>query len=131
MAASEPADLTLHPALLMRTRDTRHAEQGVVAVVGAHRHEPGMLETFPAQRDPDHRRFQIVIAHHAGRHPTESLESAHMPVQKRLLGLVGVAVMERLPRMRQPHTKHVQLHHLPGDRGGELAKSTSASAAGG
>jgi hypothetical protein len=38
------------------------------------------------------------------------------------LGLVGIAEVERLPRMRQPQTKHVELDHLPGDRGGELTK---------
>jgi len=45
-----------------------------------------------------------------------------MPVQERFLGLVGVAEVERLARMRQPHAKHVQLHHLPGDRGSELTE---------
>ena len=122
MAAAEPADLTLHTALLMRPLDTWGAEEGVVAVMGAHRHEPGMLKPFPAQGDPDHRRLQIVIADHPGRHPTEGLEGPHMPIQERFLGLVGISEMARLPRVRQPHTKHVQLHDRPRDRGGELAK---------
>ena len=90
--------------------------------MGPHRHEPGMFEAFPTQCDSDHRRLQIVVADHPGRHPTEGLEGAHMAIQEGFLGLVGVGEVERFPRMRQPHTKHVELHHLPGDRGGELAK---------
>jgi hypothetical protein len=47
MAASEPADLTLHPTLLMSALDAGGEEEGVEAVMGSHRHEPGMFETFP------------------------------------------------------------------------------------
>ena len=122
MTAAEPADLTFHPTLLVGPVQPGLAEERVVAVVGPQRHEPGMLEPFPAQRDPDHRRLQIVVADHPGRHPAERLERSDMPVQERLLGLVGVGEVERLARVRQPHTKHEQLHHLPGDRGGELAE---------
>ena len=99
MAAAEPADLTFHPALLVRPVDPGQAEERVVAVVGPHRDEPGMFEPFPAQRHPDHRRLQIVVADHPGRHPAERLERPHMPIQERLLGLVGVSEVERLARM--------------------------------
>jgi len=48
MAAAEPADLTLHPALLVRAFDAGDAEKRVVTIVGAHRNKAGMFETFPA-----------------------------------------------------------------------------------
>jgi hypothetical protein len=45
-----------------------------------------------------------------------------MPIQERLLGLVGVAETERLPGCDNRRAKHVQLRRLPGDRGDELTE---------
>src|SRR5215204_1274190 len=55
MAAAEAADLALHPTLLMRPLHAGSTKEGVIAVMGPHRHEPGMFEAFPAQCDSDHR----------------------------------------------------------------------------
>ena len=55
-----------------------------------------------------------------------------MPVEERLLGLVGVGDVERLPRMRQPHARTCTASS-PARRSTAVnsPKSTSASAAGG
>ena len=59
----------------------------------AQRHEPGVLEPFPTQRDPDHRRLQVVVADHPGRHHDNGVERADVAVEERLLDLVGVSDM--------------------------------------
>ncbi len=88
------------------------------------------LEAFPTQRDPDHRQLQIVIPDHPGRHPAEGFERSPSP--SRNDSGFGWHSRRRTPSPNATAAcKHVQLHHLPGDGSGELAESTSASAAGG
>ena len=101
MSSAEPPDLSLDTALLMRPLDAGDAEERVVAVVRAHRDEPGVLQALAAQRDPDHRRGEVVVADHPGRDTAECFEGAGVAVEERLLGLVGVGDVDGLARVRQ------------------------------
>ena len=120
--AAEPADLSLDPALLVRALDPGLAVEGVEAVVRPQRHEARVLEPFPTQRAPDHRGLEVVVADHPARCPTERGERAHVPVQERLLGLVGVGVVERTAGVRQAHAEHPQPQHHPAYAGAELTE---------
>jgi hypothetical protein len=120
--AAEPADLALHPALLVRALDAGPAVERVEPVVRAQRDEPLVLEPLAPQHHPDHRGPQVVVADHPGRHPAQRGERPHVPVQKRLLRLVGVGHVHRLARVRQPQHEQVQAHHHPADRGAELTE---------
>ena len=122
MSATEPADLALDPALLMGSLDAGDAEERVVAVMGAQRDEPRVLQPLAAQRDPDHRRGQVVVADHPDRDPAERLERADVAVEERLLGLVGIGDVDGLARVRQTQAEHEQLHHHPGDHRLELTE---------
>jgi hypothetical protein len=46
MAAPQGADLAFHTTIHVRPVDAESAEEGVEAVMGPHRHEPGMFEPF-------------------------------------------------------------------------------------
>jgi hypothetical protein len=81
-----------------------------------------MLEPFPAQRDPDHRGLEVVVADHPDRDPAQRRERPDVAVEERLLGLVGIGDVDCLTRVRQPQAEHEQLHHHPGDHRGELAE---------
>ena len=122
MPAPEPADLALHPTFLVRTLKPGLAEERLIPVVAAQGHKPWVQPPLPAQQHPDHRRGQVVVTDHPGRHPTQHGERLHMTVQKGLLSLVAVGDMHRLTRMRQAQHEHEQLRRLPTDHGLELAE---------
>jgi len=61
-AASEPADLTFDPALLMRAFDAGLAEERVEPVARAQQHEPFGLDPVPTAQHLDHRGLQVVVA---------------------------------------------------------------------
>ena len=56
VTAAEPADLALHPALLMRAAHAGLAEERVEPVVAAQRDEPLVLHPVAALQDPVNRR---------------------------------------------------------------------------
>ena len=95
MGAAEPADLTLHAALLVRALDARATEEPVETVVAAQRDEPLRLGPVPPAQHPDHRRFEVVVAD-PGRHRAQVREGAHVPLQERFLCLGGERDVKRL-----------------------------------
>ena len=115
MTAAEPTDLSLDPTLLMGTVNPGDTEEAVESVMGPQCDEPRVLFPFSAQRAPDHRGLEVVIPDHPGRHPTQTLEGLHVPIEEGLLGLVRVGNMDRFARVRQAQHEHPQLHHHPGD----------------
>ena len=88
--AAEPADLALHAALLVRALDAGHGRR-TSRTRSAQR--SAMNRAFSSRSRPSSTRttagLEVVVADHPGRHPTEVLERPHVPVQERLLGLVG------------------------------------------
>jgi hypothetical protein len=101
VAAAEPADLSLDTALLVYPVDAGDAEERVVAVVGAQRDEPRVLQALTTERDPDHRRGEVVVADHPDRDPTKDFERADVTIEERLLRLVRIRHMDGLARVRQ------------------------------
>jgi hypothetical protein len=72
VVASEPADLPLDAALLVRTLDSGLAIEGFDAVVGTDGGPPVGLD--PLAGEPDHARdggLEVVVADLSGRHPAE------------------------------------------------------------
>jgi hypothetical protein len=61
MASSEPSDLSLDAAFLMRSFDTGHAKEAVEAVVGAKSDEPVRFEATSSLQDLCDSRLQIVV----------------------------------------------------------------------
>ena len=73
--APEPADLAFHPTLLVRALHAGLAEERVETVMRTQRDEPRVLQPLPTQQHPHHRRLQVVVADHPGRHPTQALRT--------------------------------------------------------
>jgi hypothetical protein len=106
----------------VRALDARLAEERVEPVVAAQGDEPLVLDPVPPQQDAGDRGLEVVVADPACRHPTNVREGAHMPLEERLLGLVGERHREAPPRPGQPHDKQPQAHQHLGDVGAELAE---------
>lgn len=103
----EPADLALHPALLVSPADTRLAVERVEPVPGPESRPPGILLPVPALHHLAHRRRQVVIPDVHPRHPARHRERGHVPLQQRLLGARRVDPVHPEPRERQPVSEQV------------------------
>ena len=93
MASPEPADLPLDTAFLMRTDHARAALEGVMT---AQRGETLRLQPITTLEDPQHRGFEVVIAHQS-RDGTEMLKGQDVAFQERFLGLGAERDMKRPP----------------------------------
>jgi hypothetical protein len=85
VAAAEPADLTLHPTLLMGAVDPWQAEERVEQVMGPQGDEPLVDDPLAAHHHPQDRRLEVVVADQPARHPTEVSERERVALQERLL----------------------------------------------
>ena len=115
MAATEPADLGLHPALLVAALDPGLAEEAVEAVVASERDEPLGLDAGAALEHLGHRRLQVVVADPV-RYAAQVLEAPDVAVEEHGLALVQVGARETLARRRQAHQEQRQL----GQRAGQV-----------
>jgi hypothetical protein len=109
--ASEPADLALDAALLVRPFDAGVAVERVEAVVGPEQHPPRVLGPAPtrAVQHLGHRGSQVVVADVAGRDPTESLERFDVALEERLLTARRVHPVDRGAGVRQAVHEQVAL----------------------
>ena len=122
MAAPEPADLTLHPALLMRPLACRGRRRMSHSRNGNASPRTGDVRTVP---DPTRPGSPPASNCHSG-----SSRSAPRRTPRRLAHahpgtIPGFGWRSRNGTPSPNETaacKHVQLHHLPGDRGSELAE---------
>jgi hypothetical protein len=108
MSATEPSNLTLDAALLMRAADAGQTEERLEPIVRTHHGEPVRLDTIPPAQHLGHRCFQVVVAD-PDRDAAEVFERSDVTIEEHLLGLVEVGDRERPPRRRQTHHEHRDL----------------------
>ncbi len=108
---AEPADLSLHPALLVGSLDAGGGEARGEPVVGPERDEPVLLHPALPPKHPGHRGPQVVEAH-GGEDPALKLQGPGDPVEERGLGRPGVGPVQGRARGLRAHRDDRNLDRL-------------------
>jgi hypothetical protein len=98
VVASEPADLPLDAALLVRTLDSGLAIEGFDAVVGTDGGPPVGLD--PLAGEPDHARdggLEVVVTDLPGRHPAEHVEGVDVTSKRASCPAEALTLCTALP----------------------------------
>lgn len=112
MVAAEAPHLALHAALLVGALLAGLAEEGLVEVVGAQRHEAVGFDPPAAAQDLDHGGLEVVVADLAG-DAAEELEGVGVALEKGLLGLVREGLHVGGAGVGEPHQEELGLDQLP------------------
>lgn len=111
MVAPEAPHLALHAALLVGSPLAGLAEERLIEVVGAQRHEAVGFDPPAAAQDLDHGGLEVVVADF-GRYAAEEGEGVGVALQERLLGLVGEGLHIGGAGVREPHQEELGLDQL-------------------
>lgn len=123
MVASEPADLPLDAALLVRTLDSGLAIEGFDAVVGTDGGPPVGLD--PLAGEPDHARdggLEVVVADLPGRHPAEHVEGVDVTLEEGFLPSRGTDPVHGLARVGEPKAEQRAGYELAAQADGDVAE---------
>ncbi len=92
----EPADLALHPALLVRALDPGQAVEGVEAVVRPEHHPPVGFGAVTAEQHAGDGTLEIVVADLVDRGAAQDPERLQVAFDERLLPLAGIDAVNGL-----------------------------------
>lgn len=123
VVASEPADLPLDAALLVRTLDSGLAIEGFDAVVGTDGGPPVGLD--PLAGEPDHARdggLEVVVADLPGRHPAEHVEGVDVTLEEGFLPSRGTDPVHGLARVGEPKAEQRAGYELAAQADGDVAE---------
>lgn len=123
VVASEPADLPLDAAFLVRTLDSGLAIEGFDAVVGTDSGPPVGLD--PLAGEPDHARdggLEVVVADLPGRHPAEHVEGVDVTLEEGFLPSRGTDPVHGLARVGEPKAEQRAGYELAAQADGDVAE---------